>query len=68
MQNLEKERGKGRDNFPVRPVWNTILAGVVFQYISIESLRRELKRNGQLRDICGLDLVKGIKAEANNTL
>ena len=31
MQILEKERGKGRDDFPVRPVWNTILAGVVFQ-------------------------------------
>ena len=62
MQILEKERGKGRDDFPVRPVWNTILAGVVFQHISIESLRRELMRNGQLRDICGLDLVKGLEA------
>lgn len=65
MKILEKERGKGRDDFPVRPVWNTILAGVVFQHISIESLRRELQRNGQLRDICGLDLVKGLEAVPN---
>ena len=62
MRNLEKERGKGRDDFPVRSMWNSILAGIVFQHISIESLRRELKRNGQLRDICGFDLVKGLEA------
>jgi hypothetical protein len=54
MRKLEAERGKGRDDYPVRAVWNTILAGVVFQHISIESLRRELSRNGQLRFMCGL--------------
>ena len=54
MRKLEDERGKGRDDYPVRAVWNTILAGVVFQHISIESLRRELSRNGQLRFMCGL--------------
>jgi len=54
MQALEKERGKGRDDFPVRAMWNSILAGVVFQHLSIESLRRELSRNGQLRFMCGL--------------
>ncbi len=29
------------------------MAGVVYQHISIESLRRELSRNGQLRLMCG---------------
>lgn len=53
MQILEKERGKGRDDFPVRAIWNSVLAGVVFQHPSIESLRRELSRNGQLRFMCG---------------
>ena len=53
MEILEKERGKGRDEYPVRAMWNSILAGVVFQHISVESLRRELFRNGQLRLICG---------------
>jgi hypothetical protein len=33
------------------------LAGIVFQHISIESLRRELQRNGQLRQMCGLRAV-----------
>ena len=35
-------------------MWNSILAGVVFQHPSIESLRRELSRNGQLRFMIGI--------------
>ena len=57
MQKLEKQRGLGRDDYPVRGVWNAILSGVVYQHISIESLRRELLRNGQLRNLCGLSKV-----------
>ncbi len=53
MQNLEHERGKGRDDYPIRAIWNSILAGVVFEHPSIESLRRELSRNAQLRFMCG---------------
>jgi hypothetical protein len=53
MKQLELERGCGRDDYPVRAVWNSILAGIVFQHPSIASLRRELNRNGQLRAMCG---------------
>lgn len=53
MQFLEKKRGHGRNDYSVRGVWNSILAGIVYQHPSIESLRRELLRNGQLRFICG---------------
>lgn len=53
MKVLEKERGNGRDDFPIRAMWNSTLAGIVFEHISIESLRRELSRNGQLRHMCG---------------
>ncbi|WP_227764394.1 transposase [Zhaonella formicivorans] len=53
MKALERKRGKGRNDYPVRAVWNFLLAGIVFQHSSIESLRRELKRNAQLRDMCG---------------
>ena len=62
MRILEEERGKGRDDYPVRPVWNTILGGVVFEHKSVATLRRELQRNGQLRDVCGLELGKGLDA------
>jgi transposase len=57
MQQLEKARGLGRDDYPIRGMWNATLAGIVFQHPSVESLIRELKRNGQLRAMCGLDKV-----------
>jgi len=53
MRELEKERRNGRDDYTVRAMWNSILAGIVYQHPSIESLRRELLRNGQLRFMCG---------------
>lgn len=59
MQALERHRGRGRDDYPIRPVWNSLLAGIVFQHGSVEQLRRELSRNGQLRWLCGFDLAKG---------
>jgi hypothetical protein len=62
MQSLESRRGKGRDDYPIRAMWNSILAAVVYQHASIESLRRELMRNAQLRQLCGFDLLKGIDA------
>ena len=53
MGHLEVERGQGRNDYPVRAVWNSILAGIVYQHPSVASLRRELNRNGQLRNMCG---------------
>jgi len=56
---LEQRRGKGRDDYPVRPVWNAMLAGIVYQHPSAASLLRELRRNGELRDLCGFDPLMG---------
>ena len=55
MLRLEADRAKGRDEYPVRATWNSILAGVVYQHPSIAALRRELSRNAQLRETCGFD-------------
>jgi hypothetical protein len=52
---LEKNRGKGRNDFAVRAMWNAVLAGIVFQHESIESLIRELSRNPSLLEACGFD-------------
>jgi len=59
MKKLEAHRDKGRDDYPIRPVWNSVLAGIVYQHQSVESLRRELLRNGELREGCGFDPHKG---------
>lgn len=55
MSILERQRKNGRNDYPIRALWNTILAGVIFEHKSIESLRRELSRNAQLRFLCGLE-------------
>jgi hypothetical protein len=57
VMELEDRRGKGRDEFPVRAMWNAIIAGVVFQHVSIESLIRELSRNPALLEACGFDIL-----------
>lgn len=53
MVELETLRGHGQDRYPVRPMWNAVVAGVVFQHQSIELLRRELARNPSLMQCCG---------------
>jgi hypothetical protein len=62
MRQMEKERGRGRDDYPVRTVWNSILAAVVFGHHSIASLRQKLRRNAQWRKLCGFSSLKGVDA------
>ncbi|MCK4423518.1 MAG: transposase [Candidatus Omnitrophica bacterium] len=62
MKFMELFRGRGRNDYPIRPVWNSILAGILYEHKSIESLRRELLRNAQLREVCGFDPLSGAKA------
>ena len=51
---LEDERGNGRNDFPVRVMLNLIYSMKIFGHRSVESFRRELSRNSQLRRACGL--------------
>lgn len=57
IQYLEAMRGKGRNDFPVQAMWNGLIAGVVFQHPSIESLLRELSRNPSLLEACGFEVL-----------
>ena len=59
MQAMEVARGNGRDDYPIRAVWNSVVAGIVFEHKSSASLCRELLRNAQLRQICGFNLFLG---------
>lgn len=62
VEKLQKNRGKGRNDYPVRAMWNALLAGVVYQHPNMASLLRELRRNGELREMCGFDPLKGADA------
>jgi hypothetical protein len=59
---LEDRRGRGRDDYPVRPMWNALIAGIVFQHPSAAALIRELRRNAELRELCGFDPLLGMGA------
>ena len=50
---IEKERKNGRNDYPVRTMLNLIYAMKIFGHRSVESFRRELARNSQLRIVCG---------------
>lgn len=65
MQALEKRRGRGRNEYNVRAMWNAIIAGIVYQHASIESLRRELGRNPALAEECGFEAMKPIPKSWN---
>jgi len=54
MRKLEGKRKNGRDDYPVRVMWNLLIAMIVFCHKTVDSLRRELSRNSQLRRKCGL--------------
>jgi len=62
VRSLEGRRGRGRDTYPVRAMWNALMAGVVLQHPTMESLLRELRRNGELRAVCGFNLIHGSEA------
>ena len=53
-EKLETERKNGRNDYPVRTMLNLIYAMKIFGHRSVESFRRELSRNSQLRIACGL--------------
>jgi hypothetical protein len=61
IHTLRTLRGNGRNDYPIEAMWNSLLAGIVFDHVSIESLRRELRRNAQLRELCGFNPIKGVK-------
>ena len=52
---LEKRRGRGRDDYPVRAMWRAVVAMIVLQHPSLEALVRELRRNPALLQLCGFD-------------
>ena len=59
---LVRERKGKRNDYPIEAVWNSLVAGVVFGHDGVESLRRELRRNAELRQACGFDPLRRDKA------
>ncbi len=55
VSRLYRIRGKGRNDWPCEAMWNSFIASFVFEHPTIEALLRELRRNSQLRKMCGFE-------------
>jgi hypothetical protein len=53
ISKLYKIRGKGRNDWPCEAMWNSFIASFLFEHPTIDALLRELRRNSQLRKLCG---------------
>lgn len=62
VRSLVQARKKKRNDYPVEAVWNSLAAGIVFGHDGVESLRRELARNAELRQACGFDPLRRDKS------
>jgi hypothetical protein len=59
---LDEERKGRRDDYPNVVMWRCILAGLFFCIDRTSDLMRELQRNGELRQVCGMDPLAGGRA------
>ena len=50
-----QERRKGHNDYPIIPVWNSLLVMPLIECSTVEQLRRELSRNRDLRKLCGFN-------------
>jgi hypothetical protein len=58
MRKLEAHRKNGRDDYPVRYMWNLMVAREVFGFSRMTDFHRELMRNPTLVKLCGAPLSK----------
>jgi hypothetical protein len=55
LEGLNRARGKGRQDFPVRVLWGVLLLTIVLRHVTIEACLGELRRNADLRRLLGID-------------
>ena len=65
IRRLYRIRGKGRNDWSCEAMWNSFLASFLFEHETVESLLRELRRNKQLRTICGFE-PKAVRQKEGN--
>lgn len=62
IHKLYRIHGKGRNDWTCEAMWNSFIASFLFGHETVESLLSELRRNKQLRTICGFE-PKAVKQE-----
>jgi hypothetical protein len=55
LQSLQRWRGKGRNDYPVRVLWGVLLLTAALRHPTIEACLAELGRNAGLRRLLGME-------------
>ena len=62
IDKLEEKRAGRQNRYPVRPMFNTVIARFVLGHVSDAAMIRELRRNAELRQLLGFDPLMGSDA------
>jgi hypothetical protein len=55
LASLQRGRGKGRNDYPVRTLWGVIVVAVALRHPTLEHCLAELRRNESLRKLLGIE-------------
>jgi hypothetical protein len=55
LHSLQIARGKGRNDYPVTVLWGVVVLRVALRHITTEAVLAELRRNGGLRRLIGIE-------------
>jgi len=57
---LHTWRGKGRDDYPIRVLWGTLLLTILLRHPTFEACLADLQRNAALRQLLGIESEAGV--------
>lgn len=65
VSKLEGKRGVGRDDYPIRPMWNFVVSFLLTGHVTWAAHLRELHRNRDLASLCGFSSLKKLPGPHN---
>jgi hypothetical protein len=60
LASLRRHRGRGRNDYEVTSLWGVLVLTIVLRHTGIESCLAELRRNGGLRRLIGIESESGV--------
>jgi hypothetical protein len=65
LEDLRRQRGKGRDDYPVHVLWGVLLLTILLRHSALAACLEELQRNDGLCQLIGIDCQDDIPKDWN---
>jgi hypothetical protein len=65
LEGLRRQRGRGRNDYPVHVLWGVVILTPLLRHTSIESCLGELRRNAGLRRLIGIEWEEDVPKKWN---